>query len=239
MSNASLAVALTAVVGVSGTTDALGGRRNTLIVVMLAVLIGFWAIVNLTAEGAGFAVLVSGKLQGGEEAASALARLFAALVLILFLVENEGWHLRWVAAGLVFLGLGHLIFGYLEPLIQNDPPELRESLYESLVTQVAACALFATGLLPRTPPRLSVRVAVIFLAIAPVTGYFFIFELLEGEDWMPRLSLVDSPEEAVELGNSLIWLTPWHWMLSALPLGLAGLALVGAFCQYRRGLLRY
>jgi signal transduction histidine kinase len=220
-------------------SDALVGRRKTLIVVMLAVLISAWAIVNFTAQGIGFAVLVSGKLQGGEEAASALARLFAALVLILFLVENEGWRLRWVAAGLVFLGLGHLIFGYLEPLIQNDPPELRESLYESLVTQVAACALFATGLLPRTPPRLSVRVAAIFLATAPVIGYFFVFEILEGEDWMPRLSLVDSPEEAVELGNSLIWLTPWHWVLSALPLGLAGLAVVGAFRQYRRGLLRY
>jgi len=206
---------------------------------MLAVLIVAWAIANLTTEGAGFAVLVSGKLQGGEEAASALARLFAALVLILFLVENEGWRLRWVAAGLIFLGLGHLIFGYLEPLIQNDPPELRESLYESLVTQIAACALFATGLLPRTPPRLWVRVAAIVLATAPVTAYFFVFEMLEGEDWMPRLSLVDNPEETVELGGSLGWLTLSHWVLSALPLMLGVAAAVGAFYQYRRGRLQY
>jgi hypothetical protein len=36
---------------------------------------------------------------------------------------------------LVVLGLGHFVFGYLEPLIQEDPPELNESLYEAFVTQ--------------------------------------------------------------------------------------------------------
>lgn len=196
-------------------------------------------IVNLTVEEAGFAVLVSGQLLVSEEAASALARFFAALVLMLFLAEDEGWRLRWVAAGLVALGLGHLIFGYLEPLIQNDPPELRESLYEVLVTQTAACAFFAIGLLPNAAPRLSVQVATIVLAITPIIAYFFVFEILEGEDWMPAFSLVESSEEAVQFGRSFAWLTSWHWVLSALPLGLAVAAAVGAFRQYRRGLLRY
>jgi hypothetical protein len=31
-------------------------------------------------------------------------------------------------------------------LIQKDPPEFNESLYEGFVTQTSACALFAVGL---------------------------------------------------------------------------------------------
>jgi len=217
----------------------LGDRWRVPTVAALAVLIVAWAIANLAADGAGFAVLVSGRLLGSEEAASALARLFAALVLVLFLAEDEGWRLRWVAAGLVVLGLGHLVFGYLEPLVQDDPPQLRESLYEVLVTQTAACALFAIGLLPRTPPRLTARAATIGFAAAPVVGYLLVFELLEGEDWMPPLSLVGSSKEALELGSALAWLTPLYWVLSALPLGLAIAAAVGASRLYGRGRLRY
>lgn len=59
---------------------------------------------------------VDPKLSVGKEAASALTRFFGALVLVLFLAGNECWRLRWVAAGLVVLGLRHLTFGYIEPL---------------------------------------------------------------------------------------------------------------------------
>jgi len=208
-------------------------------VAALAVLIVAWAIVNLAAHGAGFAVLVSGRLLGSEEAASSLARLFAALVLVLSIAEDEDWRLRWVAAGLVVLGLGHLIFGYIEPLIQNDPPQLRESLYEVLVTQTAACAFFAVGLLPTTLPRLTLRVAAIVLAAAPVIGYLLVFELLDGEDWMPAISLIGSSKEALELGSALTWLPPFYWVVSAPALVLAVAAAVGASRQYRRRRLRY
>ena len=92
----------------------LGGFRSVLVVAVLAALVVVWAATNLL-SGEGFAVLVSDKVVGGEEAASALARLFAALVLGLFLADAVGWRARWVAGGLVVLGLGHLIFGYLEP----------------------------------------------------------------------------------------------------------------------------
>jgi hypothetical protein len=64
-----------------------------LMVASLIVLVLAWAIANFVSGGAGFATLVSDELQGGEEAASAMARLFAALVLVLFLVEDEGWRL--------------------------------------------------------------------------------------------------------------------------------------------------
>ncbi|HJQ28863.1 MAG TPA: hypothetical protein VJ827_05955, partial [Rubrobacter sp.] len=103
-------------------------RRTTLIAAALTIGMIGWALTNLSAGGQGFAILVSDKLVGSEEAASAVSRLFAALVLGLFLVEEVGWRARWVAGGLTVLGLGHLIFGYLEPLIQGDPPELNESL---------------------------------------------------------------------------------------------------------------
>ncbi|HEX2728783.1 MAG TPA: hypothetical protein VHM16_03450, partial [Rubrobacteraceae bacterium] len=147
----------------------------------LAAVIAGWLIFNLLNGWADFAVKVNPKLSGGEEAASALTRFFGALVLVLFFAENEGWRLRWVAAGLVVLGLGHLTFGYLEPLIQNDPAELNESLYEALVTQILACALFAIGLVPRTSPRLWSLILTVTLAGIPVAGYIFIFELLGNE----------------------------------------------------------
>lgn len=211
-------------------------RRPLLIAAALAIFIVVWAVTNLSAGGEGFAVLVSDKLVGSEEAASAVARFFAALVLGLFLVERVGWRVRWVAGGLVILGLGHLIFGYLEPLIQNDPPELNESLYEGFVTQTSACALFAIGLLPGNPPRYLVRVAMVVPA-ALVASYMLLFEFLHAEDWMPVLSLVENPERTVELGTPLSWLTVWHWVISALPLGLGLAAATGAFWRRRHGLL--
>src|ERR687893_2622191 len=136
--------------------DSSDGHRSVLLAAVLAGVVAAWAAANLLSGGEGFALAVSDKVVGGEEAASALARLFAALVLGLFLADAIGWRARWVAGGLVVLGLGHFVFGYLEPLIQEDPPELNESLYEAFVTQTLACALFALGLYPGRPSRLVV-----------------------------------------------------------------------------------
>ena len=213
------------------------GYVSLLFAAALAVCVVAWATTSLLSGGDGFAVLVSDKVVGGEEAASALARLFAALVLGLFLADAVGWRARWVAGGLAVLGLGHLVFGYLEPLIQADPPELNESLYEGFVTQTLACALFMIGLFPGRPPRALVWAA-IAVPTSLVAGYVILFEFLEAEEWMPTLSLVASPEKTLTLGSPLTWLTPWHWALSALPLALAAMAVVGAFWQSRRGLLR-
>ena len=215
----------------------LSGNNSVLVAAVLAALVVVWAATNLVLGGEGFAVLVSDKVVGGEEAASALARLFAALVLGLFLADAVGWRARWVAGGLVVLGLGHFVFGYLEPLIQEDPPELNESLYEAFVTQTLACAMFMVGLFPGRPPRLVVWAATA-IPIALVAGYVVLFEFLHAEEWMPLLSRVANPERTLTLGSPLVWLTPWHWALSALPLGLASAAVVGAFWQSRRGLLR-
>jgi hypothetical protein len=173
---------------ITGKSQALSGssndHRSVLFAAVLAVLVVAWAALNLLSGGEGFAVLVSDTVVGGEEAASALARLFAALVLGLFLADAVGWRARWVAVGLVVLGLGHLVFGYLEPLIQADPPELNESLYESLVTQTLACALFVVGLFPGRPSRLLVWI-VTAVPVALVVGYVVLFEFLDAEEWMP------------------------------------------------------
>jgi signal transduction histidine kinase len=213
------------------------GYGSLLFAAALAVLVVAWAAVNLWSGGEGFALLVPDGVVGGEEAASALARLFAALVLGLFLADAVGWRARWVALGLVVLGLGHLTFGYLEPMVQADPPELNESLYEAFVTQTLACALFALGLYPGRPSRLLVWIATA-VPVALVAGYVVLFEFIDAEEWMPALSRVANPEKTLALGSPLTWLTPWHWALSALPLGLAMVAVVWAFWQGRRGLLR-
>jgi signal transduction histidine kinase len=218
----------------SGSSD---GYGSLLVAAMLAVLVVAWAAWNLWSGGEGFALPVPDSVVGGEEAASALARLFAALVLGLFLADAVGWRARWVALGLVVLGLGHLIFGYLEPMAQADPPELNESLYEAFVTQTLACALFAVGLYPGRPSRFLVWIATA-VPLALVAGYVVLFEFLDAEEWMPALSRVANPEKTPALGSPLTWLTPWHWALSALPLGVAVVAVVWAFWQGRRGLLR-
>ena len=211
------------------------GYISLLVAAVLAFLVVTWAAVNLLSGGEGFALLVPDGVVGGEEAASALARLFAALVLGLFLADAVGWRARWVASGLVVLGLGHLVFGYLEPMVQADPPKLNESLYEAFVTQTLACALFAVGLFPGKLSRFLVWIATA-VPVALVAGYVVIFEFFVAEEWMPALSRVANPEKTPALGSPLIWLTPWHWVLSALPLGLATAAVVWAFWQGRRGL---
>lgn len=213
-----------------------GDRRVSVAAVALAVFIVIWAIVTLAIERLEFAMLVSNELQGSEVMASGLAQLFAALVLGLFLTEGAGRSLRWVSAGLVALGLGHLVFGYIEPMVQGAAADLNEAFYESMVAQIFACSLFVVGLFPGIPRYLA-RVAV----VAPLTliaGYLIVFEVLEGEEWMPFLVRVESPEKAIEFSTTFGWLTAWHWALATIPLLLAITATVGAFRQRRRGRLQ-
>ena len=74
----------------SALSESWGGLPSVLFATGLAGLVVAWAAMNLLLGGEGFAVLVSDKVVGGEEAASALARLFAALVLGLFLADAVG-----------------------------------------------------------------------------------------------------------------------------------------------------
>lgn len=210
------------------------GRQTALAVGLAGIIIG-WLILNLFTSWTGFAMEMDSKLAGGEETASALGRFFGALVLVLFFAENEGWRLRWVASGLVVLGLGHLVFGYLEPQIQNEPAELNESLYEALVAQILACALFAIGLVPRTPPRLWSLIVAVILAGLPMAVYFYIFEVLKDEDLMPALTHLESAVDTLGAGSPLEWLTVWNWIFYPIPFVLAASAVAGGILRVREG----
>jgi signal transduction histidine kinase len=221
----------------AGGDGSVATNRAVVAAVALFGAIVVWALVNLLVEGATFWVIENEKVRGGEEAASALARLFGALVLGLFLADETGKRIRWVAAGLVVLGTAHLTFGYIEPTVQDAQPELNEALYEGWVAMTFACSLFALGLLPRTPPRPLVW-AMTVVPAALVVGYIVVFELIGGEDWMPHLASVEETHATPAFESSFAWLTPWHWTIWTVPLALAMVALFGAFWQSRRGLLR-
>jgi len=211
-----------------------GFRRETIIVAALVAFTAAWAIAGLATGGDWFVILVSDKLRGNEEAASALARLFAALVLGLFLKEEMGQRMIWVATGLLVLGMGHLVSGYIEPIFQ--PAHLTEGLYEVLTVYTLAGILFVIGLVPRNPPRLSGRSAAVIFVVLTL-AYSLVYEPLDEPGFLPVLAEVNSSQKAVELGPSPVWLTPWYWVLGVLPLGLMAASAVGAFRQNRRGLL--
>ena len=134
----------------------------------LAVLIIAWAVAIVTIPGARFAVTAP-VAQAGVEAASALARLFAALVLFLFPTERSRPQLHWLAGGLVVLGLGDLVFGYIPALLSAHIP-LNISIYEWLGVRTAAGVLFAVGLLLRTPPPFTRRLMVLTLTLFAALG---------------------------------------------------------------------
>src|SRR5919198_5215471 len=115
--------------------------RWQLLAAGLAVLVIAWSVAIMTIPEARFAV-TSPVAQAGVEAASALARLFAALVLFLFPTERSGPRLHWVAAGLVVLGVGDLVFGYI-PALQGAHTPLNTAIYEGLGVRTAAGVLFA------------------------------------------------------------------------------------------------
>ena len=170
---------------------------------------------------------------GGGEAAISLARLFAALVLVLIVADEIGGRLRWVACGFVVLGLGQLVFGYLEPIIEISP-DLNKSLYEMILVRTLAGALFVIGLVPRKAPRFSLRVAmsVFLLCGACIAGYWF----LKGLGLVPPMVRIESLEEAARLRIApMSWMTGWHWVLAALPFGFAVVAAVGALSRNQRG----
>jgi signal transduction histidine kinase len=208
-------------------------KKVLIAAVALAVGIVAWALVNLANGWVGFAAVVPVGFRGGAEAAISLARLFAALVLVLIVADGIGARLRWVACGFVVLGLGQLIFGYLEPILQTAT-DVNDSLYQMILVRTLAAACFVVGLMPREAPRFSLRAAVgvFVLGGACVAGYW----LFKGLGLVPPLVLIESLEEAARLRIApMSWMTGWHWALAVPPLGLAVVAAVGALQRNRRG----
>jgi signal transduction histidine kinase len=209
--------------------------RRKIVATLVAVAVGIvgWAVVNLANGWVGFAAIVPLGFRGGGEAAISIARLFAAGVLVLIGAPSVDGRLRWVACGFVVLGLGQLIFGYLAPILETTT-DLNESLYQMILVRTLAGALFVVGLVPREPPRFTSRTAIgiALLTGLCVAGYWILKEL----NAVPKLVLIESLEEAARLRIApMSWLTGWHWVLAAIPFGLAAVAVVGADRQNQRG----
>lgn len=215
-----------------------GVRMSGSLIVMavVAIAVVLWAILNLANGWVGFAAVVPIGFRGGGEAAISLARLFAALVLILVAADTASERVRWVASGFVVLGLGQLVFGYIAPIVE-DTADLNDSLYQMILVRGVAAGLFVIGLVPRIVPRFTVRTALgvgVFCVVASA-GYW----LLGRMDAIPALVSIDSLERAMRYEIApMRWLTPWHWAMAALPLGLTAIAAVGAVHRHQEGVFR-
>jgi signal transduction histidine kinase len=199
----------------------------------LAMVIVVWAVVNLASGWVGFAAFVPTGFRGGMEAGISLARLFAALVLILIIHDGVSERLRWVAAGFAVLGLGQLVFGYLGPILETSA-EINDSLYQMILVRTFAGALIVAGILPNIVPGFSIRTV---LGILLASGFFIAaYLLLDGRGAVPSLVEIESIEEAARLRIAPVsWFTPWHWIMAAIPLGLAVVAAAGSIGMSERG----
>jgi signal transduction histidine kinase len=196
----------------------------------LAVALLLSAIVTLVNDRAHFSIY-STTVEVGLESASALARLFGALVLFLFPWEKAENRLRWVAAGLAVLGIGGLIFGFIGPLF-DTALSFNSSIYASGAIRTLASLLLAIGLVPQRPPIFSRRWALMTalgLSIIAVVAIAF-------GDALPALAHVSNLRAAVGNHTAILsGLTAWYWVLSLIPMGLALAAVVGAVRAVRGG----
>jgi signal transduction histidine kinase len=199
-----------------------GSDRTMLLVAAgFAMAIVAWAVVILTVQQVRF-VVISPNAAEGVEAASDLARLFGALVLLLFPDNRAGQRLRWFTAGFIILGLGGLAFGDLRLLLQAAP-DLNRAMYAALVTWTIAGALFAIGILPAKPIHFSRRVFALVTAVS-ILGVVIVTQSAH----LPALVHITSVEDAARRGDvPLHGLTVWHWVLSSIPFGLAVITVVG------------
>ena len=215
-----------------------GHRRPLFVAGALTALIVAWTLGDYFFDWFGFMVTVPTWFRGDEELVAAVVRFFGALVLALLPADDEvGRRLHWVAGGFFILGLGYLIFGYLEPLVIDVEANLNEELYEEIFVRSAAAILFIVALVPETPPRFRSRpvaVAVVLLGGALVA----ILKLPVGFPLPPLIS-AGGLERMSELGAATPgWLTSWHYAFSSVPLALALVAAAGAVLRYQRGVLR-
>jgi signal transduction histidine kinase len=185
-----------------------------------------WAMINLANGWVGFAAIVPLEFRGSGEAAISLARLFAAGVLVLMVVEDNGSRLRWLASGFAILGLGQLVFGYLEPAFLANS-DLNESLYQMILVRTLAGALFVIALVPSTAPQFGRRELgwVSLVSLGVIAGYYTFSHV----GALPELVRITSLEDAARTRIApMSWMTEWHWLLAAIPLGLASVAAVAA-----------
>lgn len=198
-------------------------RATWLLATITAGLVIVWLGIILVDDRLRF-VVVAPRAKTGFEVSLALGQLFGALALTLFPDEPARRRLRWVAAGLLTLGLGTFGYGYLYPLLANSSA-LNTSMYGSLLVRSLSTILLVIGLLPARPPRLGLPLLVAVLGGGALVGMAVVI----GGDHLPRLAEVTDLEAvATDSVGTLQGLTRWHWGLALLPLTCGSAAAVGA-----------
>ena len=201
---------------------------STWLAVAVAAAILVWTALAIAVDSVPLA-LFSPQGQTGVEAASALARFFGAMVLLLFPEERLGFRLRWVAAGFIVLGLGALLFGFLWPLLEGGISP-NETMYASFVIWSTAGTLFVIGLVPFISAPFSRQAITVTALLVTVVALLTVI----GSDSLPPLVTVTDIELAdLRHDVPLRGLTGWHWVLSSIPFGLAIVAVAGAIHFYR------
>lgn len=194
-------------------------RPRVIVSVALGAVLLAWAAATLVTSNVRLLVQFP-SLSSDIGLVTAVLRLFAALVLLLFPAGVSRLRLRWVALAFAVLGANSFVFTYLQPLISGYP-DLSTSIYVTLLARTIAGALLLIGLYPRTPPSLSGRV---FLTILPLILIVTYAMQVLGPH-APRLASAATWAEIESRGSSsLLEMTPWSWMLGLIPV----LLLLGA-----------
>jgi len=187
-----------------------------------AVLVVVWFAAILLTPWIRF-VIYTPRAKTGFDVSLSILSLFVALVLALFPDEAERDRFRWLALGFAILGIGGLIFGYLAPLFDSTD-DLGQAMYCSLAVRSSALLAMAIGLAaPDVPvldrPRL-ISIGALAVALSAVAILF--------ANRLPTLARVDDLAEAARQSDAtLLGLSSAHWLLSAVPLGLAVAAAMG------------
>ncbi len=215
-------------------SEAIGASRLTpyraaLILAAVAVL---WFVASLLTSSARV-VVHSPELHLGLEAASAFARLFGGLVLVLIIVKPSDAALRWVAVAFGILGTSGLLFGFVPPL-RGETLSLTSSIYLSKLLWISVGTMMLVGLLPKQAPPLSRNLAILLILIVP-TGPAIIAALSID---LPALIEHSGVQTIVASNHAVLpGLSGWHWAVAIPALATAIGAAIAAATPRSRHLL--
>lgn len=190
---------------------------------LLAILLVSWILAAIFTDTVRF-VVFNPQARTGFELFLALGQFFGALVLALSSIEPVRSGMRWVAMGLVVIGVGALCFGYLIPLFDPNP-NANVSMYGSLLTRGLASVLLAVGLTPKRAPYLGRKGVFAIL----VSGGLVTLLLIVIGNALPELVTAPGWESMLANGSARIFpgLSGWHLALNLIPLIASLVALWG------------
>lgn len=207
--------------------EARTGAWSVALLLVLALIL--LTAVQLADDRVRFVALAPGA-RAGIEAASAVARLFGALVLFLFPTGRAERRLHWVAGGFVILGVGGFVFGYLAPEVGQNL-SLNTSLYLWLVVRAIAGILFVIGLITVVAPRFGWSAMLGALAALA----FLSAGVLVAQDSLPLFTHSSLARAGANISPT--HLTAWHWSSESVLMLLALAALAGAAKLVQEGVV--